>query len=61
MKPQGPAPTPTPKLVTVEDVLDTLLAGKITRDEAAERIRAIASSQPLEQSTESGPLSGSHN
>lgn len=61
VKPQGPAPTPTPKPVTVEGVLDALLAGKITRDEAAERIRAIASSQPLEQSTESGPLSGSHN
>ena len=44
VRPQGPALTSTVKPVTIEDVLDTLLAGKITRDEAAARIRDIMSS-----------------
>lgn len=49
MKQPAPAVTPPPvvpvhpeKSATIEDVLDELLAGKITRDEAVARIRAIS-------------------
>jgi hypothetical protein len=48
LKQPAPVVTPPPvvpvhpgKPVTIEDVLDELLARKITRDEAAARIRAI--------------------
>jgi Domain of unknown function (DUF5671) len=38
-------PEPGTKPSSIEDVLDTLLAGKITRDEAVARIRAITDSK----------------
>ncbi len=37
---------PTAKPSTIEDILDELLAGKITREEAATRIRSITSREP---------------
>jgi len=30
----------------IDEILDDLLAGKITRDEAAERIRSIMNNEP---------------
>ncbi len=31
---------------TIDQILDDLLSGKITRDEAAERIRSVMSTEP---------------
>jgi hypothetical protein len=45
---EAPAPKPEPIAFpsAIDDVLDELLAGKITRDEAAARIRDIMSTEP---------------
>jgi hypothetical protein len=68
LKQPAPVVTPPPvvpghpgKTVTIEEVLDELLAGKITRDEAAARIRAIdtpASSLPSPAGTMVPPSTG---
>jgi hypothetical protein len=44
--PSAAEPGPAAKPSTIEDILDELLAGKITREEAATRIRSVTSREP---------------
>ncbi len=45
-EPASAAPAPVSIPPTIDEVLDDLLAGKITRDEAADRIRSIMGTEP---------------